>query len=282
MDLIKDKVYKYLYNNDTYIFKFYGSNLAKYICNNKFNTSLWKFWTKEEHFQEVTNEEIDWLNACISANKFVEKPKCKFIVNKWYKTEYSNKRYIKFKKLENSGNYNKIYFLELIEDGKHEYSNDYWANTELEDSLELLTDLSEIQQYLPLDHVDKVREFKIGDWIYAEKQGRNYDYRNSKYIPIFQVEDINSCDKFPTWLRPVLGESTGIDSKYCRLASQSEIDSVNPKKEFILPEKWYIEITDENKQISNDWKIKQRFNDSLFKYDYLYVNYDGGGSSRKQ
>ena len=29
--------------------------------------------------------------------------------------------------------------------------------------------------------------------------------------------------------------------------------------DFILPEKWYIEITDDNREIVNRWKIKQTY-----------------------
>lgn len=50
------------------------------------------------------------------------------------------------------------------------------------------------------------------------------------------------------------------------------------EKEFILPEKWYIEVTDDNREIINNWKIKQKYNKSLYHYDYKYVNHEGEGS----
>ena len=177
MDLIKDKVYKYLYNNDTYIFKFYGSNLAKYICNNKFNTSSWKFWTKEECFQEVANEEIDWLNACISANKFVEKPKKRF---------------------------------------------ESWN---LSCDPILLTDLSEIQQYLPLDYVDRIREFRIGDGY-----SNSYDGRLLKITEI-----LDECAYFEVFDEGHYSPKHNFDLRQARLATQSEIDSVNIHKVFSKP-----------------------------------------------
>lgn len=47
-------------------------------------------------------------------------------------------------------------------------------------------------------------------------------------------------------------------------------------EEYKLPEKWYIEITDENKQIINDWKIKQTFNLPIDTYKSIkYVTYNG-------
>ena len=45
-----------------------------------------------------------------------------------------------------------------------------------------------------------------------------------------------------------------------------------------FPEKWYIEITDENRAIVNSWKIKQYYSDDLFKnLQYKYVTSEGGG-----
>lgn len=50
-------------------------------------------------------------------------------------------------------------------------------------------------------------------------------------------------------------------------------------KEYKLPEEWYIEITDENKQILNDWKIQQPFNQPIDSYKSIkYVTYNGCGA----
>lgn len=39
---------------------------------------------------------------------------------------------------------------------------------------------------------------------------------------------------------------------------------------------WYIEITDENRKIINDWKVNQSFSDDLFiNPQYKYINYLG-------
>lgn len=41
---------------------------------------------------------------------------------------------------------------------------------------------------------------------------------------------------------------------------------------------WYIEITDENRKIINDWKVNQPFSDDLFiNPQYKYINYLGAG-----
>ena len=45
---------------------------------------------------------------------------------------------------------------------------------------------------------------------------------------------------------------------------------------FILPEKWYIKITDDNREIVNNWKVKQQYNKSLLdNLSYKYVDQDG-------
>lgn len=50
------------------------------------------------------------------------------------------------------------------------------------------------------------------------------------------------------------------------------------EEDFVLPQYWYIEITDDNRKIVNDWKIKQEYNNDLFEnLQYRYVYYDGGG-----
>ena len=48
---------------------------------------------------------------------------------------------------------------------------------------------------------------------------------------------------------------------------------------FILPEKWYIKINDDNREIINNWKIQQSYyNLSLFNNrHYTFVDNDGAG-----
>lgn len=45
---------------------------------------------------------------------------------------------------------------------------------------------------------------------------------------------------------------------------------------------WYIEIDEENYQIVNDWKKRQKYNNDLSEYDYQvrFVNYLGRGGER--
>jgi hypothetical protein len=52
-------------------------------------------------------------------------------------------------------------------------------------------------------------------------------------------------------------------------------------EEYVFPNKWYIEITDENKEILNAWKINQIHNSSIDSYypTIKYINCYGGGGS---
>ena len=59
-----------------------------------------------------------------------------------------------------------------------------------------------------------------------------------------------------------------------------EILGYNPfvkDDDFVLPEKWYVEVTTENKNVLNDWKIKQQWPLSLYSFDYEFIVENGGG-----
>jgi hypothetical protein len=50
-------------------------------------------------------------------------------------------------------------------------------------------------------------------------------------------------------------------------------------EEYVFPNNWYIEITDENKEVLNAWKINQFHNKSIYSYDppIKYINKTGWG-----
>jgi hypothetical protein len=51
-------------------------------------------------------------------------------------------------------------------------------------------------------------------------------------------------------------------------------------EEYVFPNNWYIEITDENKEVLNAWKIKQiNYNTPIdsYKPSIKYINYLGMG-----
>ena len=99
-----------------------------------------------------------------------------FEVDKWYKKDGY---YLKPKKITDTKSH---YGAEYISpEGK------YYANNSGIDDLrtwELLTDLSEIQQYLPNGHPDKIKsnqEFNVGDWVVVLEEDDYYS--NSEKCP---------------------------------------------------------------------------------------------------
>lgn len=88
-----------------------------------------------------------------------------FIKGKWYKGTVDD-YYIKYLdiKVNISNNYSCIYYTETIEHGKHENKISYWANNEFElFALNNPVNISEIQEYLPDDHDDKINKINMKD-----------------------------------------------------------------------------------------------------------------------
>lgn len=53
------------------------------------------------------------------------------------------------------------------------------------------------------------------------------------------------------------------------------------KKEFVLPNMWYIKITDKNRNIINDWKLQTNYSEDLLRrLDYTIVQSNGAGGTR--
>ena len=52
-------------------------------------------------------------------------------------------------------------------------------------------------------------------------------------------------------------------------------------EEYVFPNNWYIEITDENKEVLNAWKINQFYSKSIDSYNLpiKYINDKGAGGS---
>lgn len=75
----------------------------------------------------------------------------------------------------------------------------------------------------------KEDKFKVGDWVYAENDPKNLnrnDWRiNPKHIPTFQIKEI-----YEGWLRPEIGNGTGVSSSICRKATKEEIELVQIPK----------------------------------------------------
>ena len=91
----------------------------------------------------------------------------KFEVGNWYKIRENE--FIKFSRIENYIDYNKIYYSEII-NKTFIKKNDYIASKSLEKyALNNPVSIEEIQQYLPEGHPDKIKsnDFKVGDWVIA-------------------------------------------------------------------------------------------------------------------
>ncbi len=115
--------------------------------------------------------------------------KNKYIIGKWYKSICNTIYYFKVKSLGD-----KIYceFMAPFNTVKNLRDNHISFTSEIDNVAIELTNLEEIQQYLPDGHPDKVskketyeaqhepkeEEFKVGDWVYAEP---NIEIGNSKY-----------------------------------------------------------------------------------------------------
>ena len=87
------------------------------------------------------------------ASDFLEK-EFTFEKEKWYKNPGnfvgSKATWAKFEKWKND----KFYFTEWITNGVYENKKSHWCYSKLNKVYDALTDLTEIQQYLPLYHID--------------------------------------------------------------------------------------------------------------------------------
>lgn len=99
-----------------------------------------------------------------------------FEIGRWYKGDPDY--YIKVQKVEPQGKHNKI-LGETISRFSGFTKNNYWCNIDFEiEALKNgpLTDLSEIQKFLPNDHPDKMITFEVGEW-YQLKNHQDYYVR---------------------------------------------------------------------------------------------------------
>ncbi len=135
----------------------------------------------------ATPEELKWYKVCCNEGKFIEKENLinyddngkklenKFEVGKWYEIlDNNNKWYLKYSHTEiinlidGTFNYNKLCGETIGYRGVYDKSG-YWANTNFEKNCTLLTDLSEIQKYLPDNHPDKInKQLTVDDLVEGE------------------------------------------------------------------------------------------------------------------
>lgn len=167
-NLIIDEIY---YKNN-FIFK--HVEIQPYKCNNtaldikskrlyKNNAAMDGYNKSPERL--ATDEEKAWLGHCIKEDKFVEYEefmkvyKPQFIVGQWYKNiGKNNKAYAKCLKFNDN-----CFFLSdhIGHDKSYKlYTYGSYFSKENYKEATLLTDLSEIQEFLPQDHPDKQLDIK--------------------------------------------------------------------------------------------------------------------------
>lgn len=142
--------------------------------------------TKEQPFKHLVKPS--------TKEAFEAQNKPKFIEGKWYKGE-SNNIYIKFSSIEKCNGYDRIHYTERIYDSKHKVISDYWASDYLEKfALNNPVDISEIQQYLPDGHPDKIKPMEkslVGRYVKTIYNWTKWGIKKDEYLKI--LEDRDNC-----------------------------------------------------------------------------------------
>lgn len=184
-DLVEGEIYYHKCDQFSYIIKFsklgYNNRIEGY-CNvclniNSYDRSYAN--TTITELRVASQEEKDWLNACIKANKFIPKEEAlksknmTFDNTKWYKVVdgkekmHSGSTYYVKGKFESKSSYDKTpldLFKEYIRDTKYYSNNVNLGEIGTYSYVEVL--LSEIQQYLPDGHKDKqVEKWSVGTYV---------------------------------------------------------------------------------------------------------------------
>ncbi len=156
-----------------------------------------------DNIREATPEKIKWLEACEKANKYIpleEVNKPQFEVGKWYKYD---DWYIKYAKHRNGV---WVSSEEINAEGKYlKASSTFGAYTD--DAKILLTDLSEIQQYLPDGHEDKTIKYTL-------EEGEYYKVVEDDFWMIGKVSKGNNGDNDGLLLRGECSYSIDSDGAY--------------------------------------------------------------------
>lgn len=180
-----------------------------YKCNNTaLHAKTLNFYNKCAAILDINNhpsriatqEEKDWLNYCIKKGKFVDKEtalkskEMKFEVGKWdsLKADHidiNDKWFLKLKKESNISYIGEYCNRKYVEKGSFAKTLNY--------SLVELTDLSEIQQYLPDGHVDKVKDsFILPKYWYCELNDSSKDILNYWRKHIIKYSDTDCPGKY--------------------------------------------------------------------------------------
>ena len=172
------------------------------------------------------------------------------VAGKWYKCYFFETQIeyiIKYPEDENWECCNNI------EDGK------YYPCGSFEGKLDIMEEIpiSEIQQYLPENHPDKVKIPEIPEYIVIVKNKRDYNGE-----PNFCYRRIEHKNNSPLHFYFEKGNNIPLTKCSWRPATEEEIrnypgkpyDVTTIPQEFILPEKWQIKVTPENREILAEWR----------------------------
>ncbi len=221
------------------------------------------------------------------------KEQIQFVEEKWYRRMDYSKDFIKFKYLEIdcglSTKYNKVHYSELIEYGKHNYTSNYWANTEMARyALENPVSLEEIQQYLPDNHVDKIKPKIMETKLDKEELLR---IAKEKYPIGCKFYSVGSNTTIEMKGEPYFTDYSGLilwnyggggriysENSWAEIISLPESNSINSDN---FPEKWCIqwktrEIYEAvNRYFKQHWQYLEEHSnswvDNFGKY-YSYIN----------
>lgn len=130
--------------------------------NSAMYTHLWAKRTNTEketgiHISDNSNTSLDWFKQNKPQIPIIsfEEYQTEYIVGKWYKFKrIGPKSYAKFSHIfsDRKPEVKDFWFTECINDGGYRVKNDWWSESH---KPTLVTDLSEIQEFLPNGHEDK-------------------------------------------------------------------------------------------------------------------------------
>lgn len=180
-----------------------------------------------------------------SPEQEVKEPSIEFIPGKWYKVELYNKfnHYIKVDSVTED---------EIILDCEgyvtdlNKWDKGASINLEVVTKYELLTNLSEIQEYLPDGHPDKVKNFKpeVGKWY-----SFNWDYSGKDRIVIAKIKKVEEDYFAVSWRSYLWLDKSYSDSDAYRFKDVSNIKELSIKE--IQP---YLPIGHPDKIMSSEFK----------------------------
>lgn len=204
--------------DDSYMF--WGSEKLPVFSYQEITFEQFKKYVLKESIQENTSNqaEKDWTKS--SKEELLEEAKRRYPIGTKFKTlDCISKTEVKVIEECLCDLSNNIY-CKTDEYYRHVYYKGNWAE---------IISLPEEKSCLDSPK-DPEQIFRIGDWVYCEKQSSG-DYRcdyhdSEQFIPVFQVKDFN---KDYTFLRPEEGKASGVEAKYCRMATKEEVQEYKVK-----------------------------------------------------